>query len=315
VPLEHKGEEKLPAVSGSSGHLVVEECQPEGEKPSWPGQVFHQMEYEAAMRTYAQQTRDRLLRQKQKAPQPEKEATPWRKSWEARAKRHAILQQRRQEDANWRAERLIHHQVVEQYRALSRTHRTAVSDVWQAELESWAQRKQAKQTLLSNRKAENREWHEQNRQQQHKRERFWLAILVVTDNCSRQCLSVPVFEDGAKVTAFEVEQALRTILPPGLSFLVSDQGTLFRSKRLAQLAQDLDFIQIPIYRHRPKTNGIAERFVRTLKAWLRGQVWSDAKGLAALLTVFQPEYNQRPHQGLPIPGLSPDEFANRLWLM
>ena len=27
------------------------------------------------------------------------------------------------------------------------------------------------------------------------------------------------------------------------------------------------------------------------------------------------EYNDRPHQGLPIPGLSPNKFAKRVWLM
>jgi hypothetical protein len=26
-------------------------------------------------------------------------------------------------------------------------------------------------------------------------------------------------------------------------------------------------------------------------------------------------YNDRPHQGLGIPGLSPNEFADRIWLM
>jgi len=27
------------------------------------------------------------------------------------------------------------------------------------------------------------------------------------------------------------------------------------------------------------------------------------------------EYNDRPHQGLPIPGLSPNEYAKRIWLV
>jgi hypothetical protein len=27
------------------------------------------------------------------------------------------------------------------------------------------------------------------------------------------------------------------------------------------------------------------------------------------------EYNNRPHQGLGLPGLSPNEFANRIWLL
>jgi hypothetical protein len=34
--------------------------------------------------------------------------------------------------------------------------------------------------------------------------------------------------------------------------------------------------------------------------------------LKVLLTQFEPEYNVRRHQGLPISGLSPNEFVNRI---
>jgi len=33
------------------------------------------------------------------------------------------------------------------------------------------------------------------------------------------------------------------------------------------------------------------------------------------LQIFLLEYNDRPHQGLPLPGLSPNEFAKRIWLV
>lgn len=315
VTVEHTGEEKLPAVSGSSGHLVVEAPKILGEERSWPGQVFAALEYEEAMQVYAQQTRDRLVRQKMEPPLPEKAATGWRRAWEARAERHRVLQQHRQEDADWRTERQAHHQVVNTYRDLTRPKRAAMADQWQVQKAHWAQREQERLEMLARRKVENQLWHCQNYKRLQKSEHSWLAILVMTDNCSRQCLGLPIFESGAKVTAAEVEQALRSLLPKDLAFLISDQGTHFRSKALAQLAQDLDFIQIPIYRHRPQTNGIAERFVRSLKEWLRNKTWSRPHDLTALLAHFRPEYNQRPHQGLPFSGLSPDEFANRIWLM
>ena len=55
--------------------------------------------------------------------------------------------------------------------------------------------------------------------------------------------------------------------------------------------------------------------MRTLKEWLADQAWASAEDLAPRLVAFQHEYNARPHQGLGQPGLSPDEFANRIWLL
>ena len=54
--------------------------------------------------------------------------------------------------------------------------------------------------------------------------------------------------------------------------------------------------------------------MRSLKEWLRDKSWQDDLELAALWDQFLAEYNERPHQGLPIAGLSPHEFANRIWL-
>ena len=52
--------------------------------------------------------------------------------------------------------------------------------------------------------------------------------------------------------------------------------------------------------------------VRTLKEWLRQQTWQTAADLDALLHHFVGDYNDRPHQGLAMPGLSPNEYAQRL---
>jgi transposase InsO family protein len=143
---------------------------------------------------------------------------------------------------------------------------------------------------------------------------IWLAILVITDNCSRQCLGLPLFLAGPRVTAEMVAEALKVLLPPELQFLISDRGIHFRADAFQLLAREADFIHVLIARHRPQSNGIAERFVRTLKEWLKDKTWQDDLALALLLKQFLAEYNDRPHQGLPIPGLSPNEFANRLWL-
>lgn len=317
VPWEHVDEGRLPAVSGSSGHLVVEHRPEERETQDWPGQLFQQADlpYDSAMQQYAQRTRDRFERGKIGSVSPEGEPTAWRQEWNARAERHQALQNRRTEDAAWLAERRTHHQIVDAYRNLTRHERLQQAIFWQAQKAHWAQREQARLDLLSQRKVENQLWHQTNRQRRHTAKQIWIAILVLTDNATRQCLGLPVFASGAHVTAQEVVAALHSLLPAELAFLISDQGTHFRSKALAQLAQAAEFIQIPIYRHRPQTNGIAERFVRTLKQDLRRQYWVGPEELNRVLAGFLPRYNDRPHQGLTIPGLSPNEFANRLWLM
>ncbi len=142
----------------------------------------------------------------------------------------------------------------------------------------------------------------------------WRAVLIVTDNCTRQCYGLPLFMNGAHVTAEQVVAQLGTVLPASVQFVVSDRGTHFMAYAFAQFAQDADFIHVPIARHRPESNGIAERCVRTLKEWLLCYAWQSDDELEALLRQFCTMYNDRPHQGIGIPGLSPNEFARRIWL-
>jgi transposase InsO family protein len=143
----------------------------------------------------------------------------------------------------------------------------------------------------------------------------WIAILVVTDTGPRQGAGLPLCEAGPKVTAAVSVAALRALLPAQLQFLISDRGTPCTAAQCAQFAQEEDCVHGRIARHRPESNGIAERFVRTRKAWRADPAWSEAAALERLLEPFRVAYHDRPHQGLPLPGLSPNEFAARFWLL
>lgn len=319
VPEQHQAAEKLPAVSGSSGHLVIE-LLPTAEDPrSWPGQVFAEAEltYEEAMQQYVQATQDRQIHAHTSSEPQIAAPSLWGQTRAARVQRSQVIQRRKQEEAEWRAAKSCHQQAQLAYRQLSKAQRKEQREAWQA---TWSQlreqRRRQKQVYIQ----ENQAWHQRNQLLQgdlrtDAQSRTWIAILVVTDNCTRQCLGLPIFRSGAKVTSQEVLAALKCILPAELQFLISDQGKHFRTKSMAQLALEEDFVHVLVYRHRPQSNGIAERFVLTCKDWLRSRSWQSLQKLEECIRLFQSEYNDRPHQGLGIPGLSPNEFAKRIWLM
>ncbi|MFN8453189.1 MAG: hypothetical protein U0401_00710 [Anaerolineae bacterium] len=71
------------------------------------------------------------------------------------------------------------------------------------------------------------------------------------DNCSRQCLGLPLFVAGSNVTADSVVAALAELLPPDLQFLISDRGAHFTAKVFQELADTHPFIHVLIAHHRP----------------------------------------------------------------
>ena len=71
----------------------------------------------------------------------------------------------------------------------------------------------------------------------------------------------------------------------------------------------------PITAQDRRVANLAPLFVRTLKEWLADKSCQDDRELTALLQKFLDDNNDRPHQALLIPGLSPNEFARRIWLM
>jgi transposase InsO family protein len=331
VPAKHEVREKIPAVSGSSGRLVVARPKEEKER-EWPGRVFEdeELSYEEAMLKFvaASLAKEEGPELPQEERQGETEEISAKASRQLLKKEEKQLQnerrqgreQRKMEDMAWQAVRKMRKEQQQAYRSLNKTERREQRQVKQAQDEQWHTIRQQRRDSLEKRGQEDIEW----RQKRNiLRERLsglpvvtcWIAILVIVDNCTRQCLGLPLFGAGPKVTAAMVVAALRVLLPPDLQFLISDRGTHFKADDFKMLMLSEEFIHVFIARHRPQSNGIAERFVRTLKEWLAAKSWSDDQQLAPLLSQFLDEYNDRPHQGLPIPGLSPNEFANRIWLM
>jgi transposase InsO family protein len=322
-------EAKLPAVSGSSGRLLVERAPAGRAERQYPGRVFDdpQYSYTEAMHAFVAASTPVALPVDPDAPavldgaaarQAEQRALR-QEAARLREQRRSIRQQRQQEDAAWQIVR-HQHQAAHSPQAHARPNPARCPHSPRASDLHWRVVRLRRRLTLIRRRHEDEVWRAE---RQQLRERLaqppcvtsWIAVLVITDNCTRQCLSLPLFVAGPKVTAELVVDALRALLPPELQFLISDRGTHFTAQIFAQFAREADFVHVLIARHRPQSNGIAERFVRTLKEWLADKTWQSAAELEALLMQFRAEYNERPHQGLAIPGLSPNEFAGRIWLM
>lgn len=229
--------------------------------------------------------------------------------------RRTVRELRRQEDAAWCAIQAQREQCVYDERlAVIRDYAA-----YRAQERQWRQLKQQRHQTLARRQDEDAVWRQERMRLRQALADVpvvtdWRAVLIVTDNCTRQCYDLPLFRNGPHVTAEQVVDQLRNVLPRHVQFVISDRGTHFTAQAFAQLAQDTRFIHVPIARHRPETNGIAERCVRTLKEWLLQYEWQSDDELEALLRQFCTMYNDRPHQGIGIPGLSPNEFAGRMWL-
>jgi transposase InsO family protein len=317
VPLTHDGAAAWAAASVSqaaAGAAPPVDPAP-APPPTWAGQVFGD-----ADRTYPEQMAayhtQRAAQGRRKPRRCQKQAARQAlnaRSDELRVARRAQRQARRATAAAWQAQRADHRAARQTPAAPTRAER-------QARRAAWAAARAAHTQEIAPRTAEDAAWR-QARQAilQALAEltatplvRAWLAILVVIDNGTRRCLQLPLFVTGAHVTAAEIVTQLRQHWPADLQFVISDNGAQFIAELFAQFAQDLGFLQIRIAPHRPQTNGIAERFVRTLKAWLAWHTWQNDTELAALLAEFIVYYNARPHQGAELAGLSPDEFAERL---
>jgi transposase InsO family protein len=243
------------------------------------------------------------------------------RSDEMRIERRHKRSCRRQEDAQWRAKRKSRQATKEARQKLTRAERRSQREDWKAQQATWQADKAERSEQLQARIAEDAAWRSARQEIKASEAQLdprispvtaWFVILVVVDNCTRHCIGVPLFPVGVSVTAELIIAALRPLCPPGLEFIISDNGAQFIAEIFEKMLQSIGCIHVRIAPHHPKTNGIAERFVRTLKEWLATQSWNTFLELGGLLDEFKLYYNERPHQGAELNGLSPNEFARRL---
>ena len=294
----------------------------------WPGQVFADpaLSYAEQMHSYvAQRTAKRLSRGQRKHQRRQKQAA--RAELNARCDELRLQHRRRrigrrQEDQAWQAPSQAHRGAEHAWRQLSPTERKQQRAARRAQQKQWRADKALRRAHLRQRQTEDAAWRLARRELRSQLAQLantvpwvttWLAIWVVVCHGTRRCLGLPWFTAGVHVTAEMIVAALHVLCPPELEFIISDNGPQFIADTFTQFVTAHEATHARIAPHRPCTNGIAERFVRTLKEWLETHTWNSPEELQALLIDFSEYYNDRPHQGAELDGLSPNEFARRLW--
>jgi len=321
VPVSHEAEDKLPAVSCSSGKLVVEQPRGEGCERQYPGRFFEQdgLSYEDAMQGVMSSSEAKSGSSPDISLNPdtlEQESLKAQKKAfnleeiQLRNERREVSKQREEEDRVWKH--------LKAQRKEEKANPKGVSSAQKhAQGEWWKQVKKQRQEQKKRRNEENASWRRKRRDYKERKSQLpiitaWIAILVIIDNCTRQGIGLPLFIEGSSITSALIVEALQGVLPDQLQFVITDRGPQFRADVFKEFLSPQGVNLVLIAKRRPQSNGIAERFVRTIKEWLKDKTWGNIQELKTLIELFIVEYNDRPHQGLPRAGLSPNEFAHRL---
>jgi transposase InsO family protein len=130
----------------------------------------------------------------------------------------------------------------------------------------------------------------------------WEFVHVCIDDCTRLAY-VEVLDDERKetVTAF-LQRAVAWFADHGVIIerLMTDNGSGYRSKLHRKACEALGIRHLFTRPYRPRTNGKAERFIRTLLAgWAYQRPYATSAERTAALAAFLTRYNtQRPHRSL-----------------
>jgi transposase InsO family protein len=133
-------------------------------------------------------------------------------------------------------------------------------------------------------------------------ERGWEFVHVCVDDHSRLAY-VEILDDELGVTAAAfLRRAVAWFADQGIKVerVMTDNGAAYRSKAHATASRELGLRHLRTQPYRPRTNGKAERFIRTmLDEWAYGRIYGTSAERAARLTPWLTHYNyRRPHSAL-----------------
>jgi transposase InsO family protein len=130
----------------------------------------------------------------------------------------------------------------------------------------------------------------------------WEFVHVCVDDATRLAYVEVLGNERANTAIGFLRRALAFYAAHGIGIeqLMTDNGNAYRSTAHAIACKALGIRHIRTRPYRPRTNGKAERFIRTmLGGWAYGAIYRDSKERTAALSGWLDFYNwRRPHGSL-----------------
>lgn len=130
----------------------------------------------------------------------------------------------------------------------------------------------------------------------------WEAVHVAIDDCTRLAYAEVLPDERQDTTAGFLQRALRYFARRGIRVarVMTDNGSAYRSRTFAAVIAAHQLRHLRTRPYTPRTNGKAERFIRTLLAeWAYAQAYRTSLARAAALSHYLGYYNTaRPHMGI-----------------
>lgn len=292
-------------------------------KIRYAGEIFkdENLTYEVKMDKYVALRKEQKENKEKEKQERHKISEVNKKEENLRIERRKIREIRNREEEQWRKFREERSKYNTDYKKLSRKEKKRLKREREIKDREWKEKKEERNKTIEKRQEEDEKWRKRREEIRKEKQEFGMltkalvTILMVMDNCTRKWLALPLFLAGRKVRVFEIVQALKEVLPKELKYLISDNGKQFIAELFQKMCIEQNFVHVRITPHRPQTNGIPERAIRTLKKMLFSKGWKDPTELEDVLSSTIGEYNDRPHQGKELNGLSPNEYERRLLIV
>jgi transposase InsO family protein len=140
------------------------------------------------------------------------------------------------------------------------------------------------------------------RRTKHARGAGWEFVHVCVDDATRLAFVEVLPDEKARTAIGFLRRALAFYAAHGIEVerLMTDNGSAYRSIAHAAACKALGIRHIRTRPYRPRTNGKAERFIRTmLGGWAYGAIYRDSAQRTAALSGWLEFYNwRRPHGSL-----------------